>query len=250
MAKRKLNQVVAVVGDQKKLADKTITDAYQTLQKGDLFSGMSRKYETLLDEDKVGKPPEMKNPQQSVRQLYKAVEPVLVKAWDSVATQDYANCAAVADVVVDGEVLLTGVPVTHLMFLEHKLKDLQTFIEKMPVRDGAEAWTFNEATNSHETGVLQKDSTRKVLKPIVLFPATVEHPAQTQLITEDQVVGRWHEKRFSTAIGAKDKETMLGRVVKLAEAVKEAREEANSIHTEERKVAGKLLDFVFADVLK
>ena len=250
MAKQKLNQVVAVVSGQKAEAEKALTAAYHAFQKGELFSGLSRTYTPKNADDGDVKPPEVKNPQQSVRELYRAVEPVLVKTWDSVATQDWANCTAKADVVVDGEVLLAAVPGPHLLFLEHKLTDLKAFVEKLPVRDGAETWTYDDTANMYVTPVVRKDSTKKLNKPIVLYDATDKHPAQTQLIVEDVVVGHWNEKRFSTAASAKDREAMLGRIAKLAEAVKEAREEANSIYVERKEVAAPILDFVFGGALK
>lgn len=38
--------------------------------------------------------------------------------FDVVATQDFANCQAKADVMVEGRVLIKDAPVTHLLFLE------------------------------------------------------------------------------------------------------------------------------------
>ena len=48
------------------------------------------------------------------------------------ATQDFANCQAKANVVVDGQTILKEVPVTHLLFLEKQLVDLRTFIDGLP----------------------------------------------------------------------------------------------------------------------
>jgi hypothetical protein len=64
------------------------------------------------------------------------------------------------------------------------------------------------------------------------------------------VVGYWDTRKFSTAVSNRDKETMLARVVQLAEAVKAAREEANSIVVDRKEVAAPILDFVFGGVLK
>jgi hypothetical protein len=245
----KLNQVVAVVSGQKGEAEKLLTECYHALQKGDLFAGLSRDYTPRNADDADTRPPERKNPQMSVGYLYKSVAAVLAKCWDSVATQDWGNCDARANVVVDGATLLDSVPVTHLLFLEHKLKDMQTLIEKMPVRDRAESWEYSRDADMYVSPVVRKDSTKKVNKAIVLYQATDKHPAQTQLIQEDQVVGYWNERKFSTAISAQDKATMLAKVTKLAEAVKSAREEANSVAVERKEVAGKVLNFVFGDTL-
>jgi hypothetical protein len=249
VAKAKLNQVVAVVSSQKPETEKALTEAYHALQKPDLFSGLSRTY-TAKNEAEAGKPPENKNPQKSVRDLYAAIRPVLKKTWDSVATQDWANCEARADVRVGDEVLLTQVPVPHLLFLEHKLEEMKAFVTKMPTRDGAEEWLFSDEANCYVTNPSRRESTRKEAKPIVLYPATDKHPAQTQLIQEDVVVGYWDERKKSTAVSAKEKEEMLARVSALAEAVKVAREEANSIAVERREVADMVLGYLFDGVLE
>ncbi len=245
----KLNQVIAIVGDQKKAAEKALTDAYQTLQKPALFDGLDRRYQPKNAEDDV-KPPESKQPQASVRGLTQAIIPVLTKAWDSVATQDYANCGAAADIVVKGTVLLQKVPVTHLLFLEHKLKDLETFVSKLPVRDPAEDWRPNAASNNFSTPPAVTESTKKMSKVLVKYEATKEHPAQTELVAEDKVVGHWHLTKFSTAVSALDKENALQAVTDLAEAVKVAREEANTIQVERKEVAAKILNYVFGPLLK
>ncbi len=246
----KLNQIIAIVSGQKSEAEKALTETYHALQKPELFSGLTRVYTAKNDSDGDTKPPERKNPQKSVKDLFASIEATLAKTYDNVATQDWGNCQAKADVVVDGVPILKDVPVTHLLFLEHKLQDFKTFVDKMPVRDGADEWVFNTTTNSFVAQATQKEVTRKDQVPIVLFPATDKHPAQTQLITKDVVVGHWEEKRFSTAISVTEKEAMLKKVVKLNEAVKQAREEANSIPVEKKEVAGKLLDYVFGGILK
>lgn len=62
----------------------------------------------------------------------------------------------------------------------------------------------------------------------MLFPATEQHPAQTQLITEDVFVGTWSTIKISGAISHNDKQKLLDRVEELIIAVKSAREEANA----------------------
>jgi len=83
-------------------------------------------------------------------------------------------------------------------------------------------------------------------KGIVLYDATEHHPAQTQLITEDVVVGHWTTTKFSGAIPRPRKKVLLERIRQLADAVKFAREQANSIEADDQKVGRKVLDFIFA----
>lgn len=250
MATQKLNQIVAVVSGQKSEAEKVLTDIYHAFQKAELFSGLSRTYTPKNADDTDRRPPERKSPQASVRDLHTKAMDTLVKMIDNVATQDWGNCLARADVVVDNQPILTDMPVTHLLFLEHKLADLKAYITKMPTRDPADEWVANAESNSFATEPVRTEVTKKNQVPIVLYDATKEHPAQTQLITKDEVVGYWDTRKFSTAVSSKDKDAMLSRVVKLAEAVKEAREHANSISVNRVEVAASVMNFVFGDTLK
>ncbi len=250
MVKQKLNQIVAVVSSQKSEAEKALTETYHAFQKPELFGGFTRAYSPKNAEDTDRKPPERKLPQASVKDLFNKSEAFLKKVMDSVATQDWGNCEARADVKVGDVVVLTGVPVTHLLFLEHKLADLKAFVDKMPTRDPAEEWKENPESAMFATEAARTEVTKKDQAPIVLYDATDKHPAQTQLITKDVVVGHWDTRKFSTAVSGKDKEVMTAKVVQLAEAVKQAREEANSITVERKEVAAPILDFVFGGILK
>src|SRR5262245_1517286 len=126
----KLNQIIAVTAGKKAQAHKAITDAYQTLQKGALLEGISRTYKPKDDEGEQ-LPPEKKLVQLRVKEAIRGVTAALTDLFDVVATQVHANTQAKANVAVDGVVLLKGVPVTTLLFLEKQLTDLHTFVEKL-----------------------------------------------------------------------------------------------------------------------
>lgn len=249
MAKQRLNQVVATVSGKKTAAEKALTEAYHLAQKPELFTGLTRTY-TPNTEGGDTKPPERKVPQYRVKDLYRKVEGDLVEMFDGVATQDYSNCKARADVVVDGKVVIAQAPVTYLLFVEKQLTSLKNFVEKLPIRDGGDDWTYQAEADLFVTPTTQSQVTAKVQEPIVLFPATDKHPAQTQLITKDVVTGSWSNRKSSGAIARQEQEQMLDRLKKLSEAVKVAREEANHIEAESVRVGGAILDFVFAGVVK
>ena len=67
--------------------------------------------------------------------LIRDVQADIERMFDLVATKDFANTEAKADIVVDNQVLVTGVPATYLLWLEKELTDLHTFITKLPVLD-------------------------------------------------------------------------------------------------------------------
>jgi hypothetical protein len=249
VGQKKLNQVVAIVSDRKKAAEAAMTESYQMFQKEVLFKGLTRDYSSYNDSDRDTKPPERKLPSVSVKKLCEQAFSALKSSIDAVATQDFGNRSAVADIVVDGQVLVAGVPVTNMLYLEHKIKDLATMVEKMPVRDPAEEWQWNEASNSYSTPVRKTVVTRKDQVGIVLYDATDKHPAQTQLITKDVAIGEWSTREFSTAISMVEKQKLLDRIAKLSEAVKTAREEANSIKVDEVEIGDKVINHVFGGII-
>jgi hypothetical protein len=249
MAKPRLNQVVAVVSGKKAQAAEALTGVYHLFQKATLFEGLDRRF-TPRNDSGENKPAERKKPQHTVKELYAKVEPALAELFDGVATQDWGNTQARADVVVDGKVLLSAAPVTFLLFLDKQLQDIRSFVEKLPLRDAAEDWAFQPESGYFATPLSGRLVTAKVQEPLVLYPATEQHPAQTQLITKDVVTGQWDERKFSGAATRADQEALLGRIRKLQEAVKLARETANSAEVDKQRVGSPILDYVFGGILK
>lgn len=240
----KLNQIIAVAAGKKSHAHKAITEAYQALQKATLLEGISRTYKPKDDEGEP-LPPEKKLVQVKVKDAIQGVAAALTELYDVVATQDAANCQAKADVVVDGTAVLRAVPVTTLLFLEKQLVDLHTFVEKLPTLDPGESWAYKADVDQYTSEAYQTTKTKKVLKNHVKAEATKEHPAQVETYTEDVIVGHWTTVKFSGAVPAKERNDMLARVEALQEAVKTAREEANGMEVEPRKVGAAVLQFVF-----
>lgn len=240
----KLNQVIAVVAGKKANAAKAITDAYHLVQKPSLFDGISRTYQPK-NEDGDKLPPESKSIQVKAGDLIKTVKVALTEMYDVVATQDTANTAAKANVVVDGKAILSNVPVTHLLFLEKQTNDLATFIGKLPILDPTENWVYNEASDQWVTEPSETTRTKKTPKAFVKAAATKEHPAQVDVFMDDELAGYWKTIKSSGAIPAKTRNDMLDRVRKLHEAVVKAREEANSIEAPNVSVGKEVLDYVF-----
>jgi hypothetical protein len=147
--------------------------------------------------------------------------------------------------VVDGKALLTGVPVTYLLFLEKQLVDLHTFIKKLPVLDASETWAFDASADCWATEPVQTARTKKIPRNHVKAEATEKHPAQVEVYHEDVVVGYWKTVKFSGALPAKRMNELLERLERLQKAVKFAREEANNQTAEEQKVGRTVLGYIF-----
>jgi len=240
----KLNQIVAVVAGKKTRVEKELGELNKAIQKGDLFHGLSRQYQPV-EENGEQLPAESKYPQKHIGEILKEARTIWTEIMDAVATQEWGNTAAKSDVVVDGETILKAVPVTVLLYLEKQLNDLNTFVGNLPTLDPSERWTHNGQTGEYVTEPTKTIRTKKVQKPIVLYDATKEHPAQTQLVTEDITAGHWTTTKFASVLSATEKRSMQDRIHKLQEAVKIAREEANSAEVKQMHIAGQVLNYVF-----
>ena len=239
----KLNQVIALVSGKKTKAQQVLTAAHHGWQKN-VTGGQMRIY-TPMDMADPDVPPKEETPvQMRVSEVLKSVRGELSDFWDLVASQETSNCHATADVTVDG-LALKSVPVVVLIFLEKQLTDLRTFVDGLPTLSLEKRWNLDANANQYVSEPVEQLRTKKVPKPIVLYPATEQHPAQTQMVTEDIPVGRYRTTFFSGAISIKEKADMLARVERLRDAVKLAREQANSIDAKTLPIAAVVFDFVF-----
>lgn len=240
----KLSQILAIEKNKKTQLHKEITDLHHATQKAPLMNGHHKVF-TSKDEDGETFPDDVQRVQQHHQDAIDQVCDRLATLMDVTATKDWANCQAKADVMLHGERFLEQVPVTYLLFLEKELHDLHTFVSKMVELDSGETWTLDENSGDYRSEPVKTTKTKKMQRPIVLYDATEHHPAQTQLITEDVIIGHWTTTKFSGAISRPKKKTLLERIRMLEDAVKFAREEANAMDVEEKKIGRKVLNFIF-----
>ncbi len=186
----KLNQIIAVEKGVKTKAHHDLTAAHHGLQKPALLAGISRTYQPK-DEEGEQLPPESTRVQVQAEEVLRDTARTLTRLFDVTATKDWANCTARADVTVDGRALLTGVPVSYLLFLEKQLTDIATFVRKLPVLDASESWVHDPSTDAWKTDPVRTVRTRKVPRNHVKAEATEHHPAQVEVYYEDVPVGYW-----------------------------------------------------------
>jgi hypothetical protein len=241
----KLNQIVAIEKGVKTTSGRALTDAYHTIQKAPLLSGISRTYRPK-DDDGDQLPPESTLVQTKVADVLKDVAGAMTRLFDVVATKDVTNCSAKADVKLpDGTVILSQAPVTYLLWLEKQLVDLHTFVGKLPTLDPSERWTYDANTGAYVTEPTETTRTKKVPRNWVKAEATDKHPAQVEVYHEDIVVGYWTTVKFSGASPADVVRQMQDRVNTLIEAVKKAREEANSVEVTDINVGDQIFGYLF-----
>lgn len=239
------NQVIAIEKGAKNRAKDTLTEFYKMLQKPTLFNGKIKKFEKINDESPDIPDDEVKVQVQADKILEKVSE-ALVNYFDVTATKDWGNCLAKADIIIDGSPLIKEVPVTYLLFLEKELVDLRTFISTIPTLETSHDWNRDENSSLFKSNPVKTQRTAKVQKPIVLYDATDKHPAQTQLITEDVVVGYWNTIELSGAMPVPVKEKLVKKVEKILTAVKSAREKGNSVEVSKQEVGEKILSYILS----
>ncbi len=242
----KLHQVIAL-GEGCKTR---YFDALKALDKGirnrTPFEGLSRTYEPLDDSDQERLPAESKRVQQRVGDEIAEIRGRFVELFDVTATHEWGNQQASANVEVDGVVVLEKAPVTYLLFLEKKLVEWRGVIEALPTLDPSEEWSYDGTTRLYKSTAVQKARTRKDKRVILKVAPTEHHPGQAETYDADVRVGTWTEFKLSGCVSEERKKELLTRCERLLKAVKLARETANDIRVEEKKVGEKLYDLLFA----
>jgi len=222
----KLNQVIAIEKGVKSRVYGEITELHKIAQKPVLFNGFAKTY-VKKDDEGEDLPPERQRVQFAVREMLRRVSQTSSELMSVTARKDWTNCEAKGSVEVDGNIIVKDAPVSFLLFLEKQLTDMRTFVDKLPILDEAERWTLDANSGLYTTEAISTHRTKKVQRPIVLYNATPEHPAQTQLITEDIIAGFWQTVKQSGAMPKPAQQALMERIEKLLNAVKVAREAAN-----------------------
>lgn len=239
----RLNQVLAIEKGIKERVNKVITEIYHAAQKPALFNGFVKKYRPINEQSEVY-PDQRAKVQHSAEDDLRRVVAGKVELADVTAQKDRANTEARADIVLNDEVLVADAPATFILWLEKQVEDLRTFVTTIPVLDEGEEWTPDTNTGMFRSGEIVTHRTQKVQEPIVLYPATDKHPAQTQLLTKDVLVGFWDEVKVSGALPAPRKQVILDRIEQLFRAVKTAREAANMAEAPKASVGAALYEFL------
>lgn len=232
------------------------TDAFEDLKKADhvlaktqLLSGRSKVYRPANDEDTTRFPDEYQKVQVSAEEVIKTALRTQIRAMDLTASRDFSNAVAKADIVVDGEVFLRDAPIPFLLWLEERLKNLETFIGRLPTLPSDTTWNYSTAEDAWESAAVEAAKTKKVSEPLVLYPATKEHPAQTKVLEVDIVQGYWTSRQFSSALQRTSVVAMQLKVRKLQDAVKMAIMAANAVEAVEVKPGDKIYKYLFSEVL-
>lgn len=238
-------------------AEKTPTGAWNTLYEETLkkfknpvnyFEGHSRSL-SMIEANEANKATEAEAREEKpvTTTVYDTLEyalDIFGKAEDLQYQKNATNRKATGTVMFRGQPILEDMPVDELLGLEDRLKKLRVLYAEIPTLDGTQHWVPAPNTGRHvweNKFPHEKIKTEKTMTPVVLSPATKEHPAQVTQVPKDVTVGRFTTVKRSGTATASQKAESIKRIDELLIEVKQARMRANETVVESGKVSTVLL---------
>lgn len=247
MSKSVLHELLAVEGDldgqHKRILEETKTTF---TKKADHFMGHHRKLEMFV-EDNIDHPEGVKQLDTTAQAKLDYMQKTEVQYFDAMLQKEATNQAAVADLIVDGVTIATALPATFLLGMETRLKHLRGVYETVPTLQPGIEWR-KDPTQGPDIYVTanpdEKLKTETIIEPVVLYPATKEHPAQVKEISKVVNVGKYVTTTWSGMITPAEKSVLLSKIDKLIRAFKKARQRANTTEVVSKSIGKELFDFI------
>jgi len=195
------------------------------------YTGLIKTYEHLIDGDDETKsrlPDDRKEIGTSVLQELAFLADFFNQACSAAVRKEASNCEAKADLSI-GSSTWTGVPVSALLNLEHKLGTMKAVLMQVPTLEDSKNWVPESAEEGIFRQVPDPWSYRTDKRPYSFekSPATDKHKAQSEILYEDVKVGKWSTRVLCGAVPMDVKIKMLKNVDAAIAAVVAAREKAN-----------------------
>lgn len=254
-----LHEVLAVEGSIEGRSTKLRTELLALFKKENPFKGKSRTFK-LFDQslENAVENAALEAKENVVQPLTTTVPTtlnyyaVLLAQWyDVVYQKEATNQLAKADVVLaDGTILLQQVPVSMLLNLEHKLKDLRAAMDDIPTISPSKNWIPDpSASQAYVFKTLPEFNvkTTKGEEYKTVSPATDKHPAQVVKVEVTKNIGQYVDTDFTGMISPADKAMILDRVDEIARAVKKARQRANMTDVVSGKIGDTIMKNIFGE---
>jgi len=243
----KLHEILAVEEDKKGKAKKLVQEAIKTFKdkqghfvaQTTIFKPFSEDEEERLEGEQAMAV--------TVRSKLKYVTKAISDYFDVAYQKGLTNTHAKSDIVLeDGTVLAKDIPATGLLFLEQELKELRSLYDSIPTLEPTVPWekTDPESKDAIRHYTQSRIRTKKVTKPVVLYEATKEHPAQVKEVSEDIQTGTVETRLSSSKLSPAQKSDILARLDNVISAVKKARMRANCEEVKPAKVGKVLFDYI------
>lgn len=250
-----LHQIIAVEGDLQGKAKRVLEEAGATFKaKPHLFLGSVRTLELFTAESDIEKL-RLEESEKKQEILSTTVPDKLGYIWESVINywnvlgqKERTNQAANADLVIDGLTVLTNVPATLLLGLESRLLAVRAVYEAIPTLEPNIDWkeAVDIGANVRVAPETTSMKSQKTTEYKTIAPATDKHPAQNVAIEKNTNLGAYKLTKYSGMITPAEKSLWLGRIDKLIQGTKRARQVANSQPVVAFDGASALRDFIHA----
>ena len=250
MAAPKLHELLAVEQGLQTAAKKINEETVKTFGKRDEhFVGTVREIKHFAEEDFKLDVTEYKEMVTTVGEKLSYAAGPNIRALDAFVQKEATNQMARADFVVDEKVLIAAMPGTALLGLEGKLTELRAVYEAIPTLSPGPTWLADRDRDAKGRVYRSENPdvtfrTRRVIKPVIMAPATREHPAQVQAVNEDVPVAKITTQHLSGMITTAEKSDLLARLDKLIRAAKRARQRANNTEVVKATIGKILFDYI------
>lgn len=249
----RLHEILAVEGGLQAAARRINEETIKTLGKKDEhFTEHTRRITHFAEEDSKLNTEETKSMVTTVGEKLRYNAGANIKAWDAYLQKEATNQNAKADIEIDGKTLAADVPATVLLGMETKLAELRAVYEAAPTLAPGPDWKPDIDRGKGVFAAAEPEvtfRTRKTIKPIVMAPATEQHPAQVQAVTEDVAIARIETRHWSGMLTSAQKSELLAHIDKLLRAVKRARQRANNTEVQVKHIGKVLFDFIHSGVI-
>jgi hypothetical protein len=247
MGKRKtvLHEILAVEPDVKGQTNKVIAETERVFKNpGDYLQGEVVVIESLLEDEPQHDGSEKLLVTTVPERTAYTLEAISKEAKVS-ASKAATNAVATADVILPGDVTLTGVPAEVLMKYIDKLKQVRGVLNAQPTLDNRVKWTPAEGRdNVHVAPTKSKIGTRKVQDFEVVVAATEHHRAEIRDVSKDIPARRTTTTISSGAITTTEKMAQLKKCDQALQALKKALERANSTEVVEANDFNLILEMI------
>lgn len=244
----KLHELLAVESDLEGVFKKVVEEGIHTLsKKPDHFLASQKKLE-MFDENKQNEnSEERKEMVTTVLDKLDYIAGFTVTYFDAVYQKERTNQLATADLVVDGVTLAAKLPATFLLGMETKLKRVREIYESIPTLAPGIKWEEDPTLGKGVYKAVYPDvklRTAKTFQHKILVQPTDKHPAQIEKWEEQIPVGKYTTTTQCSMLSPAKKSVFLGKIDRLIQGCKQARQRANSTEVEKAEIGKTLIDFI------
>ncbi len=243
----KLHELLAVESDLENNTKKIMKETQKIFKEKGAFFIKQEKETKLFDENAKNPPIEKNEMTTTVNEKLNYTTKSIISYFDAIAQKEKTNQEAMANVEIDGTIIIKNMPATLLLGLESRLKQIRELYNDIPTLPPGGKWVKdttlgNDVYRNENEEVRFK--TAKTFQHKVLYEATKEHPAQIEKWEEVQNTGEIIIKIWSSMLSSKEKSDLLSRLDVLIYEIKKARQRANCTKINKMKIGKTIFDYI------